>query len=82
MDRNFEELELSPELLEAVSGGTVDDSQEQTILNILRRTKAIGTPKESIVRYIIMACAISGGVLEGVTAEEIQSIADTYWDSL
>ena len=77
-DKNFEEL--IPEMLEAISGGTIDSEQEGHILRTMKAFKCAGATKEYTIEKLIKACSLPGSTISGVTMDELRDYINAHWD--
>ena len=75
-------LELTPDQLEAISGGTYTPEQEQELLGYLRMGKASGMTKEKVLSMVPMFFASLSSKYPDVTMQEVTDYITSTWDSL
>ena len=84
-NENFDDvLELTPELLDQVSGGVMNNRAEEVMNALIKAlkndTKAEHTPQE--MSDFVIAHWLDNVYFEGVTAEDVTQYVMSNWDLL
>ena len=82
-NKSLESLfELTPEMLDQISGGVMTDKAETVISALINAVKTLGSPEEtpeSITEFITTKL-LDNINFEGVTAEDVAEYVKAHWD--
>lgn len=82
-DKNLESfLELTPDMLEQVSGGTMTERAEivlNALINALKKDTTQEHTPESLIDFVTTKL-MDNQNLEGVTAQEVEDYVKAHWN--
>ena len=73
--------ELIPEMLEAISGGTMDEEQEGHIYRVMKAFKGAGATKAYTIATL-SAFTVPGTTISSVTIKEVTDYINAHWDEV